>query len=414
MSDDVKPVFTKPITTDSSYESATLAVRAGHARTHEGEHAEPIFATSSYVFRSAEDAAARFAETERGNIYSRFTNPTVRCFEERLAALEGGAACVATASGMGAILAVCMALLKTGDHVVCSESVFGSTTTLLNRYIGKFGVERSFVRLDDPRAWRAAVRPNTRLFLLETPSNPLAAIADIAAIAAVAHEHGIVLAVDNCFCTPALQKPLALGADIVIHSATKYLDGQGRCLGGAVVGSEQLVGKEVFSFIRAAGPSMSPFNAWVFLKGLETLELRMRAHSAAALEIASWLEHQPGVRHVHYAGLVTHPQHALAVRQQSAFGGIVAFEVAGERAGAWRFINAIELLSITANLGDTKTTITHPASTTHARITNDDRARAGITEGLLRISVGLESINDLKKDIEKGLAAVVALQSEMA
>jgi O-succinylhomoserine sulfhydrylase len=387
---------------------STLAVRAGQVRTPEGEHAEPIFTTSSFVFRSAAEAAARFAEVEQGNIYSRFTNPTVRCFEQRLAALEGGAACVATASGMAAILATCMSLLKAGDHIVCSESVFGSTISLINRYLVKFGVGVSYVRLDDLDAWRDAVQPSTRLFLLETPSNPLAVIGDIRALADLAHERGILLAVDNCFCTPALQRPLELGADLVIHSATKFLDGQGRCVGGAVVGSEELVGREVFGFLRTAGPSMSPFNAWVFLKGLETLEIRMRAQSAAALDLATWLEQQPKVRKVYYAGLPSHPQHALAKRQQSAFGSIVTFEVEGGREGAWAFIDATRLLSITANLGDVKTTITHPATTTHARITPAERARAGITEGLLRISVGLENVEDLREDLARGLAAIRA------
>jgi O-succinylhomoserine sulfhydrylase len=392
----------------SNYQLSTLAIRAGQTRTHEGEHAEPIFTTSSYVFRNAAEAAARFAETEKGNIYSRFTNPTVRCFEERLAAMEGGAACVGTASGMAAILATCMALLKAGDHIVCSDSVFGSTIALINRYLVKFGVEVSYVRPDDNDAWRRAIRDNTRLFFLETPSNPMAMIADIQALADIAHERGVLLAVDNCFCTPALQKPFELGADVVIHSATKYLDGQGRCVGGAVVGNAELVGRDVFGFIRSAGPSMSPFNAWVFLKGLETLELRMRAHSSAALELARWLEQQPGILKVHYAGLESHPQYQLARRQQVACGGIVAFEVSNARAGAWSFIDATRLMSITANLGDVKTTITHPASTTHARITAEERQRAGITEGLLRISVGLESLDDLQADLQLGLATLGA------
>ena len=390
----------------SDYHLATLAIRAGQVRTHEGEHSEPIFTTSSYVFRDAADAAAKFAETEKGNIYSRFTNPTVRCFEERLAAMEGGAACVGTGSGMAAILATCMALLKAGDHLVCSDSVFGSTIALINRYLVKFGVEVTYVRPDDNDAWRKAIKANTRLFFLETPSNPLSVIADIRVIADIAHASGVLLAVDNCFCTPALQKPFALGADLVIHSATKYLDGQGRCVGGAVIGNEDLVGKQIFGFQRSAGPSMSPFNAWVFLKGLETLQLRMDAHSRAALEIARWLEGRRGVRKVYYAGLESHPQHALAERQQSGFGGIIAFEVEKERQGAWAFIDATRLLSITANLGDTKSTITHPASTTHSRITPAERERAGIKEGLLRISVGLEDIGDLKADIERGIAAV--------
>ncbi len=385
---------------------ATLAVRAGQVRTAEGEHSEPIFTTSSFVFANAAQAAARFSEAEPGNIYSRFTNPTVRCFEERLAALEGAEACVATASGMGAVLALCMTVLKTGDHVLCSDSVFGSTITLLNRYFTKFGVDVTYVPPDPPSAWEAALRPQTRLLFVETPSNPLAGIADIRAIARIAERHGALLAVDNCFCTPALQRPLALGAHLVIHSATKYLDGQGRCVGGAVVGDRERVGRDVFGFLRSAGPSMSPFNAWVFLKGLETLGLRMRAHSAAALDLATWLEQQPRVGKVHYAGLPSHPQHELARAQQSAFGGIVSFEVSGGQAAAWRFIDATRVMSITANLGDAKTTVTHPATTTHARISAEDRARAGIVPGLIRVSVGLEDVEDLRADLARGLSAV--------
>jgi len=385
---------------------ATLAVRAGQVRTHEGEHAEAIFPTSSYVFANAAEAAARFDESVKGNIYSRFTNPTVRCFEERLAAMEGAESCVATSSGMAAILATCMALMKAGDHIVCSDSVFGSTIALINRYLVKFGVEVTYVRPDDNEAWRAAIKSNTRLLFLETPSNPLSVLGDIRAIADIAHERGVLLVVDNCFCTPALQRPFELGADLVIHSATKYLDGQGRCVGGAVLGNAQLVGKDVHGFLRTTGPSMSPFNAWVFLKGLETLELRMRAHSQAALELARWLEGQRGVRKVHYAGLESHPQHALAKRQQSGFGGIIAFDVDGGKTGAWAFIDATKLMSITANLGDTKTTITHPATTTHSRITAAERQRAGIGDGLLRISVGLEDVRDLQADLQRGLAAV--------
>ena len=388
------------------YRLATLAVRAGHTRTHEGEHSEAIFSTSSFVFKSAAPAAARFSETEPGNIYSRFTNPTVRCFEERLAALEGGASCVATSSGMAAILSLVMTVMKSGDHLICSDSVFGSTINLINRYFVKFGVEVTYAAADRPEAWREALRPNTRLAFLETPANPLAGISDIRAIADIVHQRGALLAVDNCFCTPALQKPLELGADLVIHSATKYLDGQGRCVGGAIVGGRELVGRDVFGFMRTAGPCMSPHNAWVFLKGLETLDLRMRAHSAAALTIASWLEHRRGITRVYYAGLPSHPQHELARGQQSAFGGIVSFEVAGDQAAAWRFIDATRLLSITANLGDAKSTITHPATTTHGRITAAERARAGIKPALIRISVGLEDVSDLKDDIERGLAAL--------
>jgi O-succinylhomoserine sulfhydrylase len=310
---------------------------------------------------------------------------------------------------MAAILATCMALMKAGDHIVCSDSVFGSTIALINRYLVKFGVEVTYVRPDDYDAWRRAIKANTRLFFLETPSNPLSVIADIRGIADIAHERGVLFVVDNCFCTPALQKPFELGADLVIHSATKYLDGQGRCVGGAVLGNAELVGKEIYGYLRTTGPSMSPFNAWVFLKGLETLELRMRAHSAAALQLARWLEGQPGVSKVYYSGLESHPQHALAKRQQSGFGGIIAFDVEHGRKGAWAFVDATRLLSITANLGDTKSTITHPATTTHSRISPAERERAGITEGLLRISVGLEDLRDLQADVERGLAAVRAV-----
>jgi O-succinylhomoserine sulfhydrylase len=394
------------MSSDHEYRLATLAIRAGHARTEEGEQSEPIFPTSSFVFKNAAQAAARFSEAEKGNIYSRFTNPTVRCFEERLAAMEGGESCVGTASGMSAIMSLCMALLKAGDHVVCSESVFGTTIGLLTRYLGKFGVETTYVKLNDNDAWRNAIKPNTKLFFLETPSNPLSAIADIRGIADIARERNIVFAVDNCFCTPALQKPFAFGADVIIHSATKFLDGQGRCVGGAVVGSKEFVGKDVWNFMRTVGPTMSPFNAWVFLKGLETLELRMRAHSAAALQLATWLEHRAKVKKVHYAGLSSHPQHALAAKQQRGFGGIIAVEVEGGRDGAWRFVDATKLMSITANLGDTKSTLTHPATTTHARITPAERERAGIVDGMLRISVGLEDLADLKEDIQRGLSAV--------
>jgi O-succinylhomoserine sulfhydrylase len=377
----------------------TRAVRVGHRRTPEGEHAEPIFPTSSYVFESAAQAAARFSGSEPGNIYSRFTNPTVRCFEERLAALEGGARCVAFASGMSAILATGMGLLKAGDHVVASQAIFGTTTILFQNYFGKFGVETTFVPLTDYAAWEQAIRPNTRLLFLETPSNPLTEIADIRRFADLAHRHRALLAVDNAFCTPALQRPLELGADIVIHSATKYLDGQGRCIGGAVVGDAERVGKDVFGFLRTAGPSMSPFNAWVFLKGLETLGLRMKAHSASAQALAEWLEQQPRVQRVYYPGLASHPQHALAKRQQTGFGGIVSFELKGGKDAAWRLIDSTRLISITANLGDTKTTVTHPATTTHGRLSPEQRAEAGIGDGLIRLSVGLEDVADLKRDL---------------
>lgn len=387
---------------------ASLAVRAGQQRTFEGEHAEPIFATSSFVFANAAEAAARFSGAVAGNIYSRFTNPTVRVFQERLAALEGGEACIATSSGMAAILATCMALLKSGDHIVSANSIFGSTISLFTNYLSKFGIATSYVSLSDPTAWEAAIRPETRLFYLETPSNPLMELADIRALADLAHAHGCLLVVDNCFCTPALQRPFLLGADLVIHSATKYLDGQGRCVGGAVVGDQQRVGVDIYGFLRTAGPTLSPFNAWVFLKGLETLSLRMRAHSAGALHLARWLEAQPAVERVYYPGLPSHPQHELAKRQQSDFGGIVAFELRGGREAAWALIDATRLISITANLGDTKSTITHPATTTHGRLTPQERETAGIREGLVRISVGLEEVADLQRDLERGFQRIAS------
>ncbi len=382
----------------------TLAIRAGIHRTAEGEHSEPIFATSSYVFNSAADAAARFAGEAPGNVYSRYTNPTVRSFEERLAALEGGEAAVGTASGMAAILSTCMALLKAGDHVICSRDVFGTTTNLFARYMTRFGVSVDFVPLLATDEWRAALRPETRLLYLETPSNPLCEVADIRALADLAHAQDALLVVDNCFCTPALQRPLALGADIVIHSATKYLDGQGRCVGGAVVGSQALM-DEVVVFLRTCGPTMSAFNAWVFLKGLETLRLRMEAHSRAALELALWLQQQPQVQRVYYAGLPKHPGHALAASQQTAFGGVLSFEVRGGQAAAWRCIDATQILSLTANLGDAKSTIVHPATTTHGRLSVQQRADAGISDGLIRVAVGLEDVADLRRDLQRGLSA---------
>lgn len=383
----------------------SLAVRAGQHRTSEGEHSEPMFLTSSFVFDSAAHAAARFSGSEPGNIYSRFTNPTVRTFEQRLAALEGGERAVATSSGMAAIMATCLALLQAGDHVVCSRSVFGTTNVLFEKYMKKFGVQTTFVPLTDVAAWQAAITPQTRLFFLETPSNPLCEIADIPALAAVAHQHDVLLVVDNCFCTPALQRPIGLGADIVIHSATKYIDGQGRCMGGAVVGRQKEM-EEVFGVVRTCGPTMSAFNAWVFLKGLETLRLRMNAHADNALILAQWLESRSEVARVHYAGLLSHPQHELARRQQSKFGGVLSFELKGGRDEAWRFIDGTRLMSITANLGDAKTTITHPATTTHGRLSPEAKAAAGITEGLIRVAVGLEDIADLQKDCERGFAAL--------
>lgn len=378
---------------------ATRAVRVGHRRTAEAEQSEPIFPTSSFVFDSAEQAAARFSGDEPGNIYSRFTNPTVRTFEERLATLEGGESAVATSSGMSAILSTMMALLQAGDHVVSSMSIFGTTRVLFDKYLSKFGIETDYVKLSDLNDWQQAIKPETKILFLETPSNPLNEIADLEALSKLAHENDCLLVVDNCFCTPALQKPLEFGADIVVHSATKYIDGQGRCIGGAVVGDAEKVGEEVYGFLRTAGPTMSPFNAWTFMKGLETLDLRMKAHSASALDLAQWLQQQPAVSKVFYAGLPSHPQHDLATKQQSAFGGIIAFEIKGGQQDAWKMINALEWISITANLGDSKTTITHPATTTHGRLTLEDRALAGITDGMLRISVGLESVEDIKADL---------------
>ncbi|BCX89527.1 O-succinylhomoserine sulfhydrylase [Methylomarinovum tepidoasis] len=383
----------------------TQSIRAGQHRTPENEHSDPIFVTSSYVFDSAAQAQARFSGQEPGNIYSRFTNPTTRTFEERLALMEGGERCIATASGMAAIMTLAMGLLKAGDHVVCSRAVFGNTVLLFRNYMEKFGVGVDFVALTDLNAWEQAIRPQTRFLFLETPSNPLTEIADIAALAALAHAHDALLVVDNVFCTPALQRPLALGADIVVHSATKYLDGQGRCVGGAIVGPRELLDKEVYPFLRTGGAAMSPFNAWVFLTGLETLNLRMQAHCDNALKLACWLESHPGVERVYYPGLASHPQHDLATKQQRGSGGIVSFVVKGGQPAAWRLIDNTRLISITANLGDVKTTITHPATTTHGRLSPEERADAGIDDGLVRISVGLENIEDIIADLERGLTA---------
>ena len=388
---------------EDDYKFDTLAVRAGQVRTAEGEHCEPVFTTSSYVFSSAAQAAARFSDEEPGNIYSRFTNPTVRTFEQRLAAMEGADSCVATASGMSAILSTCLGLLGSGDHIVSSRSIFGSTTMLFTNFLEKLGIKTSFVNLTDIDDWAAAIRPETRFLFLETPSNPLTEMADIAQLAELAHQNDALLVVDNCFCTPALQRPIGLGADIVIHSATKFLDGQGRCVGGAVVGPKDIVGEKVFGFLRTAGPAMSPFNAWVFLKGLETLSLRMKAHSENALALAKWLEQQAMVKRVFYPGLKSHGQHELACRQQSGFGGLLSFELKGGKEAGWKLIDATRLISITANLGDTKSTITHPASTTHNRLTPQQREQAGIADGLIRIAVGLEDIEDLKNDLCRGL-----------
>jgi O-succinylhomoserine sulfhydrylase len=387
------------------YQQDTVAIRSGYQRTHENEHGEAMFLTSSYVFDSAEMAAKYFSNELQGNVYSRYTNPTVRSFEQRLAAMEEGEQCVATASGMAAALSVIMALLQSGDHVVCSQDVFGSTRVMMDKYITKFGVAVTYVPLADLDAWQNAIQPNTKMLFCETPSNPLSEVADLEALAAISQKAGTTFVVDNCFCTPVLQKPLNWGADIVVHSATKYIDGQGRCLGGAVVGSSELM-EQVVGFLRAAGPTMSPFNAWVFLKGLETLRIRMQAHSANAAELATWLNDHPKVNKVFYAGLEDHPGHALAKKQQSDFGGVVSFVVEGGRESAWRVIDNTNMLSLTANLGDAKTTIVHPATTTHGRLTDEARAAAGISDGLVRIAVGLEDIADIKADIELGLAAI--------
>ena len=383
----------------------TLAIRGGYQRTQENEHAEAMFLTSSYVFENAAMAAKYFSNEVQGNVYSRYTNPTVRSFEQRLAAMEGAEQGVATASGMAATLSVIMALLQSGDHIVCSQDVFGSTRVMMDKYIAKFGVSVSYVPLVDLDAWQAAIKSNTKMLFCETPSNPLSEIADLEGLSAVAKSAEALLVVDNCFCTPVLQKPLQWGADIVVHSATKYIDGQGRCLGGAVVGSAGLM-EQVEGFLRAAGPTMSPFNAWVFLKGLETLRIRMQAHSANAAALANWLQEHPAVAKVYYSGLVNHPGHALAKKQQTDFGGVVAFEVEGGQAAAWRVIDSTQMLSLTANLGDAKTTIVHPATTTHGRLSDAQRLEAGISNGLIRVAVGLEDIIDIKADLERGLAVL--------
>ncbi|WON74415.1 O-succinylhomoserine sulfhydrylase [Nitrosospira sp. Is2] len=385
-------------------ELQTLALHTGVHRSQFNEHSEALFLTSSFVFESAAQAAARFSGAEPGNIYSRFTNPTVTAFEERLAALEGAEACVATSSGMSAILSCVMGLLSAGDHIVASRSLFGSTVNLFSNILTRFNIETTFVSATDVAAWEAALKPATKLLFVETPSNPLTEISDIAALSSVARKAGALLAVDNCFCSPALQRPLELGADLVIHSATKYLEGQGRVLGGAVLGKRDLVMGGVFSFLRTAGPSLSPFNAWVILKGMETLKLRMDAHSANALEVARWLEARPGVARVHYPGLPSHPQHELAKRQQKTGGGIVSFELKNGKEAAWRVVDSVRMISITANLGDTKSTLTHPASTTHSRISQESRDAAGITDGLLRIAVGLEASKDIQDDLARGLS----------
>ncbi|MEI6227325.1 MAG: O-succinylhomoserine sulfhydrylase [Methylophilaceae bacterium] len=386
------------------YHPETLSVRAGSEATEFGENSEALFLNSSFRFKNAAQAAARFGGTEPGNIYSRFTNPTVTMFQNKLAALEGAEQCVATSSGMAAILACVMGLCSAGDHIVASRSIFGTSVQLFSNILKRWGLEVSFVSLTDPEEWTAAVNSKTKLFFVETPSNPLTEVCDIRVLADIAHQAGAYLVVDNCFCTPAIQKPLTLGADIIIHSATKYIDGQGRCLGGAVLGSKVLM-EPVYGFLRTAGVTMSAFNAWVFLKGLETLYVRMEAHSSKALALATWLEAQPQVTRVYYPGLASHPQHVLAMQQQLSGGGIVSFEVkakAGQsqQEAAWALIDATKLISITANLGDAKSTITHPASTTHSRVTQEARTAAGISDSLVRIAVGLEHVDDLIADLQ--------------
>lgn len=393
-------------TPEQEWALETQAIRAGHQRTHEQEHGEPIFPTSSFVYGSAAEAAAKFSGEVPGNIYSRFTNPTVRTFERRLAAMEGGERCVATSSGMAAILATALALLQSGDEIVASRSLFGSTVSLFDKYLGKLGIKTRYVELSNLEAWESAMTPATRLLFAETPSNPLSEVVDIAALSRIARRHEAWLAIDNCFLTPVLQKPIALGADLVIHSATKYLDGQGRAIGGAVVGPDKEL-EEVFGVVRTCGPCLSPFNAWIFTKGLETLNLRMRAHCENARILAEWLEGHPAVARVHYSGLETHPQHALASRQQQGYGAVLGFEVRGGREAAWSVIDTTRLLSITGNLGDVKSTITHPGTTTHGRLSAEQKDAAGITEGLIRVAVGLEAMEDIRADLARGLDALV-------
>ncbi|MEE9309806.1 MAG: O-succinylhomoserine sulfhydrylase [Cocleimonas sp.] len=380
----------------------TLAIRAGQVRSNFQEHSEAIYPTSSFIFKSAEEAAARFSGEEEAHFYTRVSNPTVSCFQDRLAALEGGEMGLATSTGMSAILAVMLGTLKAGDHVLSSRSIFGTSTILFTNILAKFGIEFDFVDLSDLDAWKSSIKPNTKLLFAETPSNPITELVDIKALAEISHANDALLVIDNCFCTPALQKPLALGADIVVHSATKYIDGQGRCMGGAIVGKKSVVGEGIFAVLRSGGVTMSPFNAWVFTKGLETLNLRMKAHCDNAFTLAKWLDKQDNVEKVYYPGLADHPQHALAKQQQKGFGGIVSFVVKGGKDAAWSIVNNLEMLSITANLGDTKTTITHPATTTHGRLSQEQRDDASISDGLLRLSVGLEDIADIQADLARG------------
>ncbi len=383
----------------------TLAIRAGQVRSQEGEHSEALYLTSSYVFENAAQAAARFSGEQPGNVYSRYTNPTVRNFEQRMAALEGTESAVATASGMAAILSTCMALLTAGDHIVCSRSVFGTTTVLFTKYFEKFGVTTTFVNPTDFNEWHSAFTDKTKLVFVETPSNPLCDVVDLTRLAELTHQHDALFVVDNCFCTPALQQPIKFGADLIVHSATKYIDGQGRCLGGLVAGPKVLI-DEILGFIRSAGPTLSPFNAWVFLKGLETLRLRMDAHSVNAQALAEWLQEQPQVEKVFYAGLPDHVGHELAAKQQRGFGGVLSFRVKGGKEAAWKVIDTTQIMSLTANLGDAKTTIVHPATTTHGRLSTEQKLAAGITDNLIRVAVGLEHIKDLKADLKRGLALI--------
>lgn len=389
---------------DEEFGPATLGVRAGQYRTDEQEHNDAIFMTSSFVYESAAEAARKFSGEEAGNVYSRFSNPTIQTFERRLAALEGGKRAVATGSGMGAILSLGLAVLEAGDEIVASRSLFGSTISLLTKYFGKFGITTRYVELSDLEQWEAAITPKTKLFFAETPSNPLSELVDITALSALAHKHDIKVVIDNCFLTPILQRPLDFGADFVIHSATKYIDGQGRAVGGAVVGNDEKLMDEVFGVVRTCGTSISPFNAWIFLKGLETLSLRMKAHCQNADELAKWLEQQPAVEKVFYSGLESHPQHALAVKQQKGYGAVLGFVVKGGQEGAWKVIDSTKILSITGNLGDAKTTITQPATTTHGKLSDEQKEAAGIAPGLIRLAVGLEDVEDIKKDLARGLS----------
>tara|TARA_B110000211_G_scaffold234942_1_gene307595 strand:- start:7758 stop:8978 length:1221 start_codon:yes stop_codon:yes gene_type:complete len=381
----------------------TQAIRSGTMSGLEQEHNDAIYVTSSFIYGSAEEASECFSGKTEGNIYSRFTNPTVRTFEQRIAAMEGGERAVAASSGMAALTSIFLGHLKQGDHIVSSCSIFGSIVGLFDNVLAKLGITTTYVSPADSHAWETAIQANTKALFLESPSNPLGEVGDIAALAVLAQSHNALLVVDNCFCTPVLQNPLALGADIVMHSATKYIDGQGRCVGGVAVGSEAHM-EPVFGFLRTVGTTMSPFNAWVFINGLETLSLRMQAHCASALKLARWLEQQPQVERVYYPGLESHPQHQLAKQQQRFFGGVVSFEVKGDKASAWRCIDDTQLLSITGNFGDAKSTITHPATTTHSKMTDAARALAGIKDNLIRVSVGLEEYQDIQDDLSQALS----------